>query len=85
MKTFRLARTISDWIIQLARCVIVSLTHHYLPIFSTWDVSDISTVALMSKFYGNLSKNADKAGALRQTMLETMKSIHILAIGLFLR
>ncbi|WP_229485722.1 CHAT domain-containing protein [Nostoc favosum] len=39
----------------------------------------------MSKFYGNLSKNADKAGALRQTMLETMKSIHILAIGLFLR
>jgi CHAT domain-containing protein len=27
----------------------------------------------MNEFYGNLSKNMDKAGALRQAMLETMK------------
>jgi CHAT domain-containing protein len=40
---------------------------------SLWDVSDISTVTLMSEFYGNLSKNTDKAGALSQAMLETMK------------
>jgi CHAT domain-containing protein len=40
---------------------------------SLWDVSDISTAALMTEFYDKLSENTDKAGALRQAMLETMK------------
>ncbi|MEC4817571.1 MAG: CHAT domain-containing protein [Scytonema sp. PMC 1069.18] len=40
---------------------------------SLWDVSDTSTVTLMTKFYSNLSKKPDKAGALRQAMLQTMK------------
>ncbi|MBW4510747.1 MAG: CHAT domain-containing protein [Scytonematopsis contorta HA4267-MV1] len=40
---------------------------------SLWNVSDKSTEMLMSEFYKNLSKNTNKAGALRQAMLETMK------------
>ncbi|MEC4879800.1 MAG: CHAT domain-containing protein [Scytonema sp. PMC 1070.18] len=39
-------------------------------LFST---QSANTVTLMNEFYGNLSKNMDKAGALRQAMLETMK------------
>ncbi|MDF5719478.1 MAG: CHAT domain-containing protein [Rhizonema sp. PD37] len=33
----------------------------------------MTTAFLMTEFYGNLTKNTDKAGALRQAMLETMK------------
>ncbi|MBR8835334.1 MAG: CHAT domain-containing protein [Stigonema ocellatum SAG 48.90 = DSM 106950] len=40
---------------------------------SLWSPSDIKTVLLMTKFYENLNKNSDKAYALRQAMLATMK------------
>lgn len=38
-----------------------------------WEGNDMTMVFLMTEFYNNLSKNTDKAGALRQAMLETMK------------
>ncbi|BAY81487.1 hypothetical protein NIES267_09640 [Calothrix parasitica NIES-267] len=40
---------------------------------SLWLVPDESTATLMTNFHANLSENTDKAGALRQAMLETMK------------
>lgn len=40
---------------------------------SLWTVDDTSTVLLMTKFYENLRENPDKASALRQAMLATMK------------
>jgi CHAT domain-containing protein len=33
----------------------------------------VALAFLITEFYGNLSRNTDKAGALRQAMLETMK------------
>jgi len=42
-------------------------------IVSLWAVSDDSTAFLMTEFYKNLQKNSDKAQALRQSMLTTMK------------
>jgi hypothetical protein len=38
-----------------------------------WEANDMTMAFLMTEFYGNLSKNTGKAGALRQAMLETMK------------
>ena len=38
-----------------------------------WAADDMSMAFLMTEFYSKLSKNTDKAGALRQAMLETMK------------
>ena len=40
---------------------------------SLWSVPDSPTASLMTEFYQNLSKNPDKATALRQAMLTTMK------------
>lgn len=40
---------------------------------SLWSVSDRETAFLMTEFYEELSKNPDKATALRQAMLTTMK------------
>ncbi len=40
---------------------------------SLWSVPDAPTASLMTEFYQNLSKNPDKATALRQAMLTTMK------------
>ncbi len=40
---------------------------------SLWSPSDRETVLVMTKFYDNLSKNPDKAYALRQAMLATVK------------
>ena len=40
---------------------------------SLWSVPDAPTASLMTEFYQNLSKNPDKATALRQAMLSTMK------------
>jgi CHAT domain-containing protein len=40
---------------------------------SLWSVSDRETAFLMTAFYQELSKNPDKAAALRQAMLKTMK------------
>lgn len=40
---------------------------------SLWSVPDSPTASLMTEFYQNLSNNPDKAQALRQAMLTTMK------------
>jgi CHAT domain-containing protein len=40
---------------------------------SLWAVNDNSTAFLMTEFYRNLRQNPDKAVALRQAMLTTMK------------
>jgi CHAT domain-containing protein len=42
-------------------------------IVSLWAVPDAPTSLLMTEFYRNLQKNPDKAQALRQAMLITMK------------
>ncbi len=42
-------------------------------IVSLWSVPDAPTGYLMTQFYQNLQKNPDKAQALRQAMLKTMK------------
>lgn len=66
-----LGRITGDGVIGLSRAFLAAGADSVIG--SLWNVSDISTVTLMSEFYGNLSKNTDKAGALRQAMLETMK------------
>ncbi|NJM22500.1 MAG: CHAT domain-containing protein [Richelia sp. RM2_1_2] len=38
-----------------------------------WEADDMTMAFLMTEFHANLSKNTEKAGALRQAMLETMK------------
>ncbi|HBB35306.1 MAG TPA: hypothetical protein DDZ80_14415 [Cyanobacteria bacterium UBA8803] len=43
-------------------------------IVSQWSVPDAPTVSLMTAFYENIKRGADKAQALRQAMLQTMKS-----------
>ncbi|MBF2067825.1 MAG: CHAT domain-containing protein [Calothrix sp. C42_A2020_038] len=40
---------------------------------SLWNTNNLSTVTLMTEFHRNISKNPDKAVALRQAMLVTMK------------
>jgi CHAT domain-containing protein len=42
-------------------------------IVSLWSVPDAPTASLMTEFYQNLQKNPDKAQAMRQAMLTTMK------------
>lgn len=42
-------------------------------IVSLWSIPDAPTAALMTEFYHNLKVNPDKAQALRQAMLTTMK------------
>ncbi|MFN9818576.1 MAG: CHAT domain-containing protein, partial [Pseudanabaena sp.] len=43
-------------------------------IVSLWSVPDAPTAELMSDFYTLLEQNPDKAQALRQAMLKTMKT-----------
>ena len=43
-------------------------------IVSLWSVPDTPTADLMTEFYKNLEENPDKAQALRQAMLSTMKN-----------
>jgi len=45
-------------------------------IVSLWEVQDESTAELMIEFYKNLQGTSDKAQALRQAMLKTMKKHH---------
>jgi CHAT domain-containing protein len=40
---------------------------------SLWSVPDAPTAGLMTEFYQNIQKSPDKAQALRQAMLTTMK------------
>ena len=42
-------------------------------ILAVWKIPDVSTAFLMSEFYKNFQRNPDKAQALRQAMLTTMK------------
>ncbi|MBR8833453.1 MAG: CHAT domain-containing protein [Stigonema ocellatum SAG 48.90 = DSM 106950] len=42
-------------------------------IVALWAVQDMPTADLMTEFYRNLQHNPDKAQALRQAMLTTMK------------
>jgi CHAT domain-containing protein len=60
-----------DGIIGLSRSLIAAGVPSVL--VSLWAVPDAPTASLMTEFYQNLQKNPDKAQALRQAMLTTMK------------
>ena len=61
----------SDGIIGLSRSLISVGTESVL--VSLWSVPDAPTAFLMTEFYRNLQQNSDKAQALREAMLTTMK------------
>jgi CHAT domain-containing protein/Flp pilus assembly protein TadD len=61
----------SDGVIGLSRSLIAAGVPSV--IVSLWAVNDKSTSVLMSEFYRNLKINPNKAQALRQAMLATMK------------
>ncbi len=61
----------SDGVIGLSRSLITAGAPSI--IVSLWAVSDDSTAMLMTEFYQNLRRNPDKAVALRNAMLSTMK------------
>ena len=60
-----------DGVIGLSRSLITAGVSSV--IVSLWPVPDAPTASLMSEFYQNLQKNPDKAQALRQAMLGTIK------------
>jgi CHAT domain-containing protein len=60
-----------DGVVGLSRSFILAGTPSILA--SLWDVNDHSTAMLMQEFYRQLQQNPDKAAALRQAMLATMK------------
>jgi CHAT domain-containing protein/Tfp pilus assembly protein PilF len=60
-----------DGVIGLSRSLITSGVPSVL--VSLWSVPDAPTSLLMTEFYRNLQQNPDKAQALRQAMLATMK------------
>src|SRR5919199_253217 len=60
-----------DGVIGLSRSLISAGVPSVL--VSLWSVPDAPTASLMTEFYQNLQKNPDKAQALRQAMLTTMK------------
>ncbi|KST63899.1 hypothetical protein BC008_16265 [Mastigocoleus testarum BC008] len=64
-------RITGDGVIGLSRSLISSGVPSVL--VSLWSVPDSPTASLMTDFYQNLSKNPDKATALRQAMLTRMK------------
>jgi CHAT domain-containing protein len=61
-----------DGVIGLSR----SLISAGIPsvIVTLWAVPDLPTAALMTEFYNQLNQNPDKAQALRQAMLKTLKT-----------
>ena len=61
-----------DGVIGLSRSLISSGVPSVL--VSLWAVPDAPTASLMTDFYQNLQKKPDKAQALRQAMLTTMKN-----------
>lgn len=65
-------RLTGDGVIGLSRSFISAGVSSVL--VSLWSVRDTSTVPLMTEFYQNLQKGSDKAQALRQAMLTTMKN-----------
>ncbi len=64
-------RITGDGVIGLSRSLISAGVPSVL--VSLWSVPDSPTASLMTEFYQNLNKNPDKAQALRQAMLTTMK------------
>ena len=64
-------RITGDGVIGLSRALISAGVPSV--IVSLWSVPDAPTAELMTEFYQNLQKNPDKAQALRQAMLTTMK------------
>ncbi|MBG1266719.1 CHAT domain-containing protein [Nostoc sp. WHI] len=64
-------RISGDGVIGLSRSLISAGVPSVL--VSLWSVPDTPTALLMTEFYQNLQKNPDKAQALRQAMLTTMK------------
>ncbi len=60
-----------DGVIGLSRSLITAGASSI--IVSLWPVPDAPTASLMSDFYQNLQQNPDKAQALRQAMLATIK------------
>jgi hypothetical protein len=64
-------RITGDGVIGLSRSLISAGVPSV--IVSLWSVPDAPTAELMTQFYQNLQKNPDKAQALRQAMLTTMK------------
>lgn len=66
-----LGRITGDGVIGLSRSFLGAGADSVIG--SLWNVPDIPTASLVTDFYDNLSENTDKAGALRQAMLETMK------------
>lgn len=65
-------RITGDGVIGLSRSLISAGVPSVL--VSLWSVPDTPTAKLMTEFYKNLQKKPDKAQALRQAMLATMKS-----------
>ena len=61
----------NDGVIGLSRSFIAAGVPSI--IVSLWSVSDAPTAELMTRFYQNLDTTDDKAQALRQAMLDTMK------------
>jgi tetratricopeptide (TPR) repeat protein len=64
-------RISGDGVIGLSRSLISAGVPSVL--VSLWSVPDAPTAELMTEFYQNLQKSPDKAQALRQAMLKTMK------------
>ena len=60
-----------DGVIGLSRSLITAGVPSV--IVSLWSVPDAPTASLMTEFYKHLQRNPDKAQALRQAMLTTMK------------
>ncbi|UKO99718.1 CHAT domain-containing protein [Nostoc sp. UHCC 0870] len=65
-------RITGDGVIGLSRSFITAGVPSV--IVSLWAVDDNSTSVLMTKFYQNMEQNLDKATALRNAMLSTMKT-----------
>ncbi len=64
-------KLVGDGVIGLSRSLISAGVSSVM--VSLWAVSDDSTAYLMTEFYQNIQQNPDKAQALRQAMLSTMK------------
>jgi CHAT domain-containing protein/tetratricopeptide (TPR) repeat protein len=64
-------RIAGDGVIGLSRSLVSAGVPSVL--VSLWSVPDAPTAGLMTEFYQNLQKSPDKAQALRQAMLTTMK------------
>ncbi|MBC7881637.1 MAG: CHAT domain-containing protein [Anaerolineae bacterium] len=64
-------RILGDGVFGLSRAFMSAGAHSL--IVSLWSVPDAPTAFLMSEFYRNLQTNSNKAAALRQAMLTTLK------------